>query len=1036
VHAIVEFFIGRPRLNYLLFVFLFISGVYAYVTIPKEIFPPLTLDKITISGAYAGTSPAMLDAMAVTPIEDEIGNISDIRSVESVVSSGRFTMTLELEDNADKNDILQQVKDAISLVKTDLPADMNEPSAVLFNFSIPLILVNIASNERTMDELIEIAKVFKSRLSQIPNLTDIQIFGEGEREMTIVVDSQKLEAYGLSTTTVASALERISSIFPIGKLEPKGGEHAFVSTYNGEKTPESLLETRLRIHGKVLQLGDIATAHKHYAQDDTLSSFEGKRSVSINVAKSEEGNAMVLSEEVKDAIALLGQEYPGITVGTFSDTSIYIENRLNTVVSNILFGLILVGLVMRVLVNNRISLVVIIGVPTSFIIALLLMDIGGYSINMMSLLGALIAIGVIVDDAIIVAENIQRHIEEGMPLKEAAIVVTKEVIAPVMTASLTTVFAFLPMLMMSGEMGEFIKLIPIAVSVLIAASLLESFVFLPMHAKHLLRPNLPQVDWSRATNAYGAFVQKLITWRKTTLFTFWVLVPLLTVGGVMTNKFKIFPNFDGDQMNISCKLPVDTTLEETHDIATSLEAKLLDTKEKYAIENITTVSGFRMNAKGEGENGDNLFHIFIDLKRPKPDNFVAKYITPLLSFDFESFEFEREQKSYEIEPKIRRELEAFMSQYETLSFEVKGPNAGVISMPIELYVYANDDTKALNAIGTIKDALRSIKGTHTLGDDAIQGAMEIKLRITPYGEKLGFDEGTIASRLGAYFLESSRAKGFDETGVVEVVMHDTRNNSLERLRHFPLETIEGKTVLLHEVVAFESVQNYEKLYKKDGQKRWLVFSNVEPEVTPTEVLEQLEPTLAQLRQDKDLDVRFGGEKEQNDQLIKEMTLASLVALFLIFVTLLVMFDSFKLSLIILSVVPFSLFGAVAGHAIMGMEFSMPSAIGALGLAGVVINDGIIMLDFIRKTNNVEALLKRAKLRLRPILLTSITTLVGLSTLIFFPSGQAVILQPLAVSLGFGLLWGTFLNLVYLPTLFAFITNSNRAKAYSSNPTTP
>ena len=1002
----------------MLFISLFLAGVYSYVVMPKEIFPPLALDKITISGSYPGASPAMLNQLAVTPIEDEVSTISHLRSVQSTVGSGAFNIILELERTADKIDTLQKAKDAVALVKPDLPSDMTEPRVRFFEFSIPLILVNISSDKHSVDEIIAIAKTFKTRLTQIPNLIDIRIYGEGDQQMKIKLDSKKLEAFGLSLEGVSSAISSISSIFPIGKMEDKKG-HAFISTINGAKNSEELLNTILNINGKRLYLRDIATVQKGYAKDQTRSSFNGKRSVSINIAKSEEGNAMELAAKVKSLVNDLASEHPDLSVGTFSDTSVYIENRLDTVVSNILFGLILVGLVMHLLVNARISFVVIIGVPTSFIVALLFMDIAGYSINMMTLLGALIAIGVIVDDAIIVAENIQRHVEDGLSPKEAAIKGTKEVIAPVMTASLTTIFAFLPMLIISGEMGEFIKLIPIAITVLILASILESFIFLPIHATHLLKPKSKEVDWSRVSKAYVGIVETLIKYRKTTLFTFWILVPLLTVGGMMANQFKIFPVFDGDQMNISAKLPANTTLDESFEIAQALETKLLSLKEKYSISSITTIAGFRMNAKGEGENGDNLFHIFVDLKRIKPDNFVSKYITPILLMDFKSWDYERTMKSYDIEPQMRAELEAFMTQYETQTFEVKGPNAGVVSMPIELYVYGNNNEHTQAAIEKIKEALRAIKGTNTIGDDANIGTKEIKLQITPYGQKLGITEGMLTQRLSSYFLENTRAKGFDEEGLVEIILQDANKDSYERLRTFPLRLDSGVSVALGDVVNFVEVYNYEKLYKKEGKKRWLVFANVEPEITPSEVLEKLEPTLQSVQNELSVSVGFGGEKEQNDQLMREMTVASIVAMFLIFATLLVMFDSFKLSLMVLSVVPFSFFGVVLGHSIMGMDFSMPSAIGALGLAGVVINDGIIMLDFIRKADNVQTLLAQAKLRLRPIILTSITTLVGLSTLIFFPSGQAVILQPLAVSLGFGLLWGTFLNLVYLPTLYAF-----------------
>ncbi len=480
-------------------------------------------------------------------------------------------------------------------------------------------------------------------------------------------------------------------------------------------------------------------------------------------------------------------------------------------------------------------------------------------------------------------------------------------------------------------------------------------------------------------------------------------------------------------MNISCKLPVDSSLEDTYKIAKDLEQKIITLKEKYYIDSLTTIAGFRMDARGAGENGTNLFHIFIDLKKSKPSNFVDTYITPNLSFDYDPTGRVRDIKSYDIEEDLRGELTKYMAKYKTDEFEVKGPRAGVIKVPIEILLYGDDEEKIGKAVKVLEEKLISIEGTKSVGNDAKKGISEIKLKVNRYGESLGVTEQTLASTLGSYFMGMSRGKGFDDKGILEFVFEDNRKDMYDTLKNFNITLADGKNVAVGDIADFMIVDNYEKITKLNGDKRRTVFSDVKTGVTPNEILKQMDPTIEDLKKEFGLKISYGGEKEKNQQLAQEMIEATILAMLLIFITLLVMFDSFKYSIIILSVVPFSILGVFIGHFIMGMDLSMPSVIGALGLAGVVVNDGIIMLDFIRKTGNVDELLQRAVLRLRPIMLTSITTLVGLSTLIFFPSGQAVILQPIAISLGFGLFWGTILNLFYVPTLFALVTHAKERR---------
>ena len=516
MEQLIRFFIERPKLNYTLALFLFVAGVYSYITLPKEIFPPFTIDKISISGSYIGASPDNLDKMAVRNIEDEIRGINGITKVESLIRSGTFQIRATLKERSNKDEILNKVKDALSLIKRDLPSDMKEPIAIHMEGKIPLMQVAISSDILDADSLIERSKEIKNRLSKIPNLTDVILHGETNREIKIELDSKKIDAYKISKNSVIEAISSLSYIYPIGKIE-ESGNHLFVSTVYGKEDQDGWLDAILGVEGKKIQLRDIAKVSTSFKESDTISSFNGKKSLNLSISKDEEGNAIELSKKVKAILEEYEKELGNVYIDSYVDTSVYIKSRLDTVISNITLGFLLVSISMYYLINARISIVVAAGIPFSFIIGLIFFDFSGNSINMVSLLGALIAIGVLVDDAIIVSENIQRYIEEGMDIKEAAINGAKEVAIPVIMATLTTMFAFIPMLLMSGEMGQFIKMIPIAISILIVASLLESFFFLPLHAKHLLKKDTKTLSWDRANQGYKKLISKLVEHKRKTL---------------------------------------------------------------------------------------------------------------------------------------------------------------------------------------------------------------------------------------------------------------------------------------------------------------------------------------------------------------------------------------------------------------------------------------------------------------------------------------------------------------------------------------
>ena len=1037
IRRFIAFAIDKPIINHILLVFMFVLSIFAYQNIPKEIFPPSSLDQIVITGGYSGSSADVLDKMAVKSIEDDLKNINEIQSIDTTIQNGSFIIKADIKPHSDNQLVLGDVKDIISNVRRDLPSDMNEPVAKIVVHDYPLLLVAISSDKHTKDELLKIADKLKSSLSSYKELSNILIRGDADKEVRINVDEAKLEAYGITKGAFYQAISQISSIFPIGTQEIQG-KHLFISTINGEKSAKKLGDIILNIQGKHIRLKDVAKVEYVLGDSDQISHFNGMQNISININKTKDGNAIALSKDIKKLLKKYSKMYPDVEFEAYTDTSIWIKNRLNLVSSNILFGLILVFLALLLSVNYKIALVVAMGIPVSFMITIVGADVMGYSLNMLTLLGALIALGMLVDEAIVVAENIYRHIEEGKSPREAAIEGSAEMFPAVMTATLTTVFSFLPLLIMSGEMGMFMRVLPVMITILLLSSLFEAFYFLPLHAKDFYSiGNLKQNDtkhegkndfWLWFDRVYEKILGFLLKTKKISLPIIIISIILATVGMLKITKFQLFPEFDTTQIYLNGKVNINNKLEDTEKFVSMIEHDLLKDVNKSEVSSITSIIGVMFNPDQSVESGSNVFQIFINLHEKAPENFFDKYINPIFSLEYDGSDMIREQKAQEIVAKLKQTV---LKKYQNLKLDDgKGvfeeinmfvQQTGIVGHDIEIGIITPDREKMLHAIKLLEDKLHSIKGVEDIADDAKRGVDELKLRVNEYGQSLGFSEGYISSTLRGLFLESEYSKVFDETGLLRVRVLDPSKDKDMDIASLKI-AIPNTTqfVRLDQVCDMNYQKSFSKIYKEDSQRIRSVTARVDTKkVLATEVMDSIRPLLKKLQEDG-VKIVIKGEEKENKQMKKEMSEAGLIAIFLIFISLVWMFNSLVLPLIIVSTIPLSIVGALVGTYIMGINLTMPGVMGIIGLAGVVVNDGLIMLDFIKGSKDYNSIIHKATQRLRPIMLTSITTVLGLSTLIFFASGQALIIQPMAIALGFGITWATVLNLYYVPLMYAVI----------------
>ncbi|MCO4844527.1 MAG: efflux RND transporter permease subunit [Sulfurovum sp.] len=1019
---IINYFIQNKSLNYVLLVFILFLGINAYQNIPKELFPEIALDKISIRGSYAGASADNLDKMAVRDIEDELGNIQGIDKIETVIKSGTFSIVLDLNDGADKTDALNKAKDAIARTRQYLPADMTEPTAEILTHNRPLIRLSLSSEHMNNGQLIETAKEVKSKISRNPFVSEVQIYGDADQEVSVQINEEAVRAYGLDPSAIIDAISKTSYIYPLGDIK-QSGNYIFLSTVNGKSNKEEWESTLIKIGEKQVRLGDVAKVDITYPQDTTLSTFNGRKNVTLVISKGPEGNSMHISEELRTyAKEKLSKEFPEVYFDFYQDSSKPVKDRLNTVIGNLMFGLMLVFLSMALLINVRIASVVAMGIPISFAIGIMFLYFMGYSINIVSLLGGLIVIGIVVDDAIVVSENIQRHMNEGVAKKEAVFKGLKEMVLPVTLATLTTIAAFLPLFMLTGEIKNFIILIPITVIMILIGSLLESFFFLPLHAEEFLKKQKNFINWEPLQEKYEALLHLMIRFKYIFLFTFVVVIPVLTILTLKMLNFQFFPGFDGNYLYITGKSNVDTSIEETEKIAKELEQYVLLHKDTYALKSTSTVVGYRRALSGENENGDNMLYITMELYDMEPQSFIDAYVNPIFNFTFKFNDPEkiRKKHTYELAKELNKEIHPMIEKYHLEELGVREDKPGLIKNDIQINFSGKDGEKIAEAMKRIEEKLSAIPHVKNVSNNAQFGKMEYKLRINAYGEQLGLSEVGIAQTLSGYFLDSRKAMTFSQNGVMEIRTRSMDKDSEKTLMGFMIPTPYGSVVKLTDVVEIKKIRAYEKIEKRDGKTVKSVFANIDKKrTTAVDVLKEIKPLLQTIR-DEGIEIDLLGENEKNQQFKNDMIRSLIIAVFLILITLLFIFPKIRYALMVMSVIPFTMLGALLGHMLIGINLSMPSVIGMLGLAGVVINDGIIMLDFLHGTHNADTFYERAKLRLRPILITSITTFLGLFTLIFYATGQAVILQPIAISIGFGLLWGTVLNLIYLPALYAVV----------------
>jgi len=1012
-----KFFIENYRLNYLLFFLVFGLGVYSYILLPKEVSPVIEPTSITIRGGYSGTSLDTLNKIAVEEIEAEVRNIDGVDTISSRITPGRFSITLELKDGANKQQIEKDIDDALDSIMKNLPSDMTKPTIRTVAHSRGLMQISVFSKKYSKNELIEYAKKLRLKILNLKYISDVTIFGDSDLYYEVLIDEEKAKAYDLNPKDIIDAISSLSYTNPIGLIKNKKQEF-FISLNNKKDIVGEFKSTLLNIDDKIIPLKKVATIKRRFQDSSTLASMNGKNAITLSISQNPKGNAITISKEIRKL--LKKNKIDNVKYDIRSDHSTIVKERLDIVISNILMGIILITILTTILINLRMAMVIALGIPTSFFIGSIYFYITGYSININSLIGVLIAIGIIVDDAIVISENIQQYIEKGFSSKEAAYLGTKEMAKPVVIASLTTIFAFIPLLMLSGRLGQIMELIPIVVSVLVLASLIESFLFLPIHSVHMLNKNTKTLSWSIIISTYSKILNFLIKHRLLFIVLFLFLTPYLTYSGLKQLKFKLFEPFDSSTISITFKGSSDMELKDSLKLVQTIEKDLFKLKDRYSIDYVSSTAGYRRGVRG-AEMYPYVGYIGIYLKKRAPQNFVEKYITSYLSFYYKKDGRERLESSRKISKKLRKFLRKmrYKERFHLREINVLESRMGYAKADIMIGITGTDYKKVIQNIQSLESRLKSIDAVKFVSNNMKFGSSEIKLHLNNYGKELGVTQKSLGSYLSDLYLERQKGVVIDSNGLLDIKVSSKHKERLKELDTLLIPLKNGQKVILKDICDFKITKSLEKLTKDDGEVTFFIYANIDQKIkTTSEVMKLILPNLKKI-QKFGLRYKPRGEFRQKNILKNDMFRAIIVALIMIFLSILYLFNSFTLTLIVMSVIPLSFLGVILGHLLMHFNLSVPSVVGALGLAGVIVNDGILMLETIRNAKKINDIVMEAQRRFRPIILTTVTTAVGLSSLIFFASGQAVVFTPLAISLGYGLVWGTVLNLFYVPIIFSF-----------------
>jgi multidrug efflux pump subunit AcrB len=1047
VRRLIEWFAANGVAANLLMLLLIVMGVLTLVGIKQEVFPEFSADLVTVRVPYPGAAPEEVEEGVVIRIEEKIQDLPEIKEIRSTAAENMGTVLIEAVDGSDLQKLLNDVKSRVDSIDT-FPVEAEEPivEAAVIRRQVMDVAISGDTDERSLKRL---GERVRDDLAALPGISQVELSATRPYEISIEVSETALRRWGLTFQQVADAVRRSSLDLPGGKVETSGGEVLLRTegqAYVGPDFEELPLVTLA--DGSRIRVGDVATVVDGFAETETWSRFDGVPAVLVQVFRVGDQSALDIEKIVNDYLEQARKGVPeGIALTVWDDRTEILRSRLDLLIRNGRNGFLLVVLVLALFLKLRLAAWVSLGIPISFLGAIALMPTLDVSISLISLFAFIVVLGVVVDDAIIVGENIYSNFQHGKAGLRAAVDGATEVSKPVFIAILTTVAAFAPLLGVTGNIGKIMRVIPLIVIPTLLFSLVESLLILPNHLSHMhhLPEKSPRFAIGRYWNRLQDFLAKglermidrlyrptlkvAIEWRYLTLACM-IFLLLLTAGVVRSGwlQFNFMPDVEGDNTAAYLALPQGTpasstvvVLQELEDAAKELAEELDSEFGGEPIRHVMTTVGqqpFRnaagpaaLNITADGASG-NLGEVNLELVSAE----------------------ERRISSSEIANRWREKVGAIPDAEELTYSSSLFASGEAINLEL-----SGPDVNALKDVAIVLgQELASYPGVRDISDTFRAGKRQIQLNVTTEAEAAGVSKADLARQVRQAFYgeEVQRIlRGRDEIKVMVRFPADQRS-SLGDLENLRFRTPTGVEIPFSTAATMESTRGPASIQRKDRRRVVNVTADVDEQVgNANEIIADLQANVLPDLMADHPGVRYSlaGEQEDQKETLVGLAKGFFIALFAIYGLLAIAFRSYLQPVIVMSAIPFGLIGAIWGHIAMGLNLTILSMFGIVALTGVVVNDSLVMVDFINRAFRrdhrlAEAIRRAGSSRFRPILLTSLTTFAGLTPLLLEKSLQAQFLIPMAVSLAFGVLFATLITLILVPSLYSILEDLRRSFA--------
>jgi len=1007
----------------LLMAAILILGLVAVPGLQRETLPEVENDEVEVRVIYKGATPDEVEDAVCRRLEDALEGITDLDEMRCDAREGLGTATAVMREGADMMRFLDDIKSEVDAID-DFPQEIEPPVIAELGRTEPVISIAVTGPEDPV-VLKAYAEDLKDRLMAETGVAEVEVGGFSDHHIRIEVPTWRLRQYGLSAADIADAVARHSVGSPAGRLE--GGDEDLLLRFDDQRKSAEAFQDLIVISGRTgaaIRLGEIANIEDRFDRDEEKILFNGQRAALLDVAKIRSQDILGVLGSVERFVAAERDRAPrGIALHLTQDRASVVQDRLSMLVRNGAQGLLLVFLVLWLFFGVRYSFWVTMGLPVSFLGALFLMPLLGITINMISMVGLLIGVGLLMDDAIVIAENIAARMAKGETPAHAAIEGVRQVLPGILSSFATTLLVFGSLVFITGDIGQILRIMPMVLILVISVSLLEAFWILPHHLNHALahgrerppsrfRRGFEEAFARLRERGFGPLLDRAVDYRYLTLglvLMLLILAVAMPVGGKL--KFVAFPELDGDVVEARVLLPQGTPLARTEQVVQELEAALARVNEQF---------------RPRQPEGQDLVRNLAVIHGQNPDAFetgphVARVVADLLG---------AEVRDAPIDALLNAWREETGDLADVIAIKYTEPAFGPGGRPIDLRLMGYDLERLKAASAELQDWLNGFAGVQDLSDDLRPGKREYRLRLKPGADVLGLDARAVADQVRGAFqgIEIDEFPVGPETYEVNLRVAAGDRSGPKDLDTFTVIGRDGALVPLSVVAEIEEVRGWARIHRVDGRRAVTIQGDVDRATANAQELlglaqAQFLPEL--LTRYPDLHFDLQGESNESAKTGKSIVRNVLLGLIGVYMLLALQFRGYLAPLTVMVVIPTALIGVVFGHMAMGLDLTMPSIVGMASLFGVLVNDSILLVVFIRAARAqgvavTDAAKQAARARFRPILLTSITTVAGLMPLLLEKSLQAQILIPLATSLAFGLSAATIAALFLVPSVYAIL----------------